>query len=139
MRFLHQVNRAKILSVGLLTLAVGAQERPRIFKDHVMPHWFAGNTKFWYENELPGGAKEFVVVDAERGVREQVASRPEAESQQEGLTAESEIRPSTRNGPETKLTFDNRRSNPLELIWIDTAGERHSYGTVGGLDRRELN
>src|SRR5436189_1736616 len=41
-----------------------------VYKDRVTPHWFGGNTRFWYRNELRGGAKEFVVVDAERGTRE---------------------------------------------------------------------
>lgn len=34
-----------------------------------MPHWFDGNSKFWYRNELGGGAREFIVVDAESGTR----------------------------------------------------------------------
>ncbi len=42
----------------------------RVFKDRVEPHWFAGNTRFWYRNALPGGAKEFILVDADRGLRE---------------------------------------------------------------------
>ena len=41
-----------------------------VFKDRVTPHWFAGNACFWYCNALPGGAREFIRVDVERGVRE---------------------------------------------------------------------
>jgi dipeptidyl aminopeptidase/acylaminoacyl peptidase len=41
----------------------------RVYKDRVTPHWFADETKFWYRNDLKGGAKEFVVVDAETGTR----------------------------------------------------------------------
>jgi dipeptidyl aminopeptidase/acylaminoacyl peptidase len=41
----------------------------RVFKDRVAPHWFATNTHFWYRNDLRGGAKEFILVDAERGIR----------------------------------------------------------------------
>lgn len=67
---------------GLNSAASGAgqespQRRPgrnsgdtRVFKDRVTPNWFGGNTRFWYRNALPGGAKEFILVDAERGVRE---------------------------------------------------------------------
>ena len=44
------------------------QER-RVFRDRVAPHWFADNTRFWYRNDLRGSAKEFVLVDAERGTR----------------------------------------------------------------------
>lgn len=41
-----------------------------IYKSRVTPHWFAGNTRFWYRNDLSGGAREFILVDAERGTRE---------------------------------------------------------------------
>jgi len=57
-----------------------AQETPRVFKDRVTPHWFANGAKFWYENNLPGDTKEFVVVDAERGARETVEKAPEEKS-----------------------------------------------------------
>lgn len=39
------------------------------YKSVVTPHWFADDSKFWYRNELRGGASEFILVDAERGVR----------------------------------------------------------------------
>jgi dienelactone hydrolase len=32
--------------------------------------WLEGNTRFWYRKELPGGAKEFLLVDASKGTRE---------------------------------------------------------------------
>ena len=40
-----------------------------MFKDRIAPHWFAGGTRFWYRSELRAGTKEFIVVDAERGLR----------------------------------------------------------------------
>ena len=40
-----------------------------VFKDQVAPHWFAGDTRFWYCNNLRGDAQEFIVVDAEKGTR----------------------------------------------------------------------
>jgi len=41
-----------------------------MYKAQVTPNWFANNTKFWYRNDLSGGAKEFILVDTERGTRE---------------------------------------------------------------------
>ncbi|HXR06565.1 MAG TPA: prolyl oligopeptidase family serine peptidase [Candidatus Acidoferrum sp.] len=61
-----------------------------VYKSVVTPHWFANNvlvrdpatgltnisakfpldTKFWYRNTLRGGASEFVLVDAEKGIRQ---------------------------------------------------------------------
>jgi len=46
------------------------QEPRRVFRDRIAPRWFANNGRFWYRNDLRDGAKEFVLVDAERGVRE---------------------------------------------------------------------
>src|SRR5262249_14280260 len=41
-----------------------------VFKLRIAPHWFHQNSRFWYRNDLPGGTREFVVVDAERGTRD---------------------------------------------------------------------
>jgi dipeptidyl aminopeptidase/acylaminoacyl peptidase len=41
-----------------------------VYKDRVAPHWFAGNTRFWYSNALPDGAQEYILLHAEQGVRE---------------------------------------------------------------------
>jgi dipeptidyl-peptidase 4 len=50
--------------------AVGRFGGRGVYRAEVTPHWFAENTKFWYRNNLPGGAREFILVDAERGIRE---------------------------------------------------------------------
>jgi dipeptidyl aminopeptidase/acylaminoacyl peptidase len=60
--------------------ATGSHESPQsrrrpggpehgVYKSQVTPHWFAGDTKFWYRNDLPGDAKEFIVVNVENGNR----------------------------------------------------------------------
>jgi dipeptidyl aminopeptidase/acylaminoacyl peptidase len=43
---------------------------PSFPKSQITPHWFAGDTKLWYRVDLRGGAREFVLVDAEAGKRE---------------------------------------------------------------------
>ncbi len=40
-------------------------------------------------------------------------------------------RPSRRTGPETEIRFHNERKQTIELFWIDSSGEQHSYGKVG--------
>jgi hypothetical protein len=54
------------------------QGRPsgRVYKSRITPHWFQDNTRFWYVNELRDGAKEFILVDAERGVRQPAFDHP---------------------------------------------------------------
>ena len=48
----------------------GGQPERGVYKSRITPHWFANDTRFWYRNVLQGGAKEFILVDAEKGTRE---------------------------------------------------------------------
>ncbi len=41
----------------------------KVFKDRVDPHWLADKRRFWYRNDLPGEAREFILVDAAKGER----------------------------------------------------------------------
>ncbi len=47
----------------------------RVYKARLIPNWFAENTHFWYRNDLAGGAREFILVDAVKGVRRQAFDR----------------------------------------------------------------
>src|SRR5262245_25257742 len=49
----------------------GGGAAPGVIKGRVTPHWFAENTKFWYRNDLRDDAREFIVVDATAGKRDQ--------------------------------------------------------------------
>jgi hypothetical protein len=40
-----------------------------VYKTDVKPHWSADGSHFWYRNDLRGGAREFILVDAARGQR----------------------------------------------------------------------
>lgn len=53
------------------------------------------------------------------------------------LRAELRARPSTRTGAESRITFRNELNEPVEVFWLDDAGERQSYGTVTAGGRRE--
>ncbi len=46
----------------------GAPEQG-VYKSRLTPHWFQNDTRFWYTNDLRGGAREFILVDAEKGTR----------------------------------------------------------------------
>lgn len=39
------------------------------YKSQITPYWFANNSRFWYRNDLKGGTREFIVVDATQGKR----------------------------------------------------------------------
>jgi dipeptidyl aminopeptidase/acylaminoacyl peptidase len=48
----------------------------RVYKFQITPHWFQNDTRFWYRNDLRGGSKEFILVDAERGTRAAAFDHP---------------------------------------------------------------
>ncbi|HQI28858.1 MAG TPA: DPP IV N-terminal domain-containing protein, partial [Sedimentisphaerales bacterium] len=70
------------LAIVAVSIAMGATEEspqgrygpPRrvegYYKGQITPHWFADNQRFWYRNDLTGGTKEFILVDAEQGTRQ---------------------------------------------------------------------
>ena len=49
---------------------LGDRLRGQVFGATLTPHWLAGKNRFWYRNDNRDSAKEFILVDAERGVRE---------------------------------------------------------------------
>jgi hypothetical protein len=48
----------------------GGRGGDRVYKARIDAHWFADNTCFWYRNDLRDGKREFIVVDAVRGLRQ---------------------------------------------------------------------
>src|SRR5687767_7937059 len=66
-RLKRELQRIAALLIAFSLLSADAAE---VFKERITPHWFHDNTRFWYRNDLRGDAKEFIVVDAERGTRE---------------------------------------------------------------------
>lgn len=41
----------------------------RVYKAQIEPHWSSDGAHFWYRNDLSGGRREYVLVDAARGER----------------------------------------------------------------------
>jgi dipeptidyl aminopeptidase/acylaminoacyl peptidase len=50
--------------------------RAGVYKLRIEPHWFHDSTRFWYRNDLAGGAREFILVDAEAGKRQPAFDHP---------------------------------------------------------------
>src|SRR5215218_3339729 len=73
-----KLNVAVVVVATVLAAADGAlaQRGPRgqfpagVYKWRIVPHWFQDNERFWYRNDLRGGAKEFVAVDVRSGTRQ---------------------------------------------------------------------
>lgn len=165
----------------------GAALESGVYRARVTPHWLTNSARFWYRNDLHGGAREFILVDAERGMRQPafdhklvdkligaadgehlpveelrfsddgqsvtlvnstnswrlILKTGKLETNQlaavkvVGLKPETRSRPSLRNGPETRITFDNRRDQAVAVFWVDDQGNRQSYGEVAAHSRKE--
>ena len=89
-------------------------ERAGVYKAQLTPHWFEGGSKFWYQNELAGGKREFILVDAEQGKRgpafnhEKLASAL-TEAGLQDLRAD-------------RLSLERSKSNCLTTLWNSCAG-----------------
>jgi dipeptidyl aminopeptidase/acylaminoacyl peptidase len=62
------VSAAEIISAQSTNIPP-ARPTPKIYRDKIEPHWFAGNSKFWYRVDLADKRREFILVDAENGTR----------------------------------------------------------------------
>jgi len=56
---------------------------------------------------------------------------------EERLVAELNMRPSSRTGEETAITFDNRLEAAVEIFWLEPGGARTSYGKLPPGARRQ--
>src|SRR5256885_2998550 len=80
-----------------------------VYKARLTPHLYEGNTKFWYQNDLADGKREFIVGDVERGKREEVPEPPKIADVPTSLHLSVDgPRRSRSGGDETELTFANR-------------------------------
>lgn len=41
-----------------------------VYRARLEPHWLENEQRFWYRNDLKGGTKEFILVDAEKGTKQ---------------------------------------------------------------------
>ena len=54
--------------IGCFTL--GPTFGAKVYKNQISPNWSEDDSYFWYCNDLAEGAKEYILVDLKKGVRE---------------------------------------------------------------------
>ena len=64
-----------------------APEPPKLYRATVEPHWLSDGKRFWYRNDNPRGAVEFVVVDAEHRTRSVVSESDVARLEGSGVAS----------------------------------------------------
>jgi dipeptidyl aminopeptidase/acylaminoacyl peptidase len=63
-----------VIWLFVATSPVGAQRRDfsggaGVHKARISPNWFDNSARFWYQNDLAQGKREFVLIDAREGAR----------------------------------------------------------------------
>lgn len=119
-------------------LTLGQRTENKVFRAQVKPIWLPGGTSFWYRVKTGPETEEFVIVDCVAGTRTVTNAAPEAVAPLKPLATDASPRRSRRTGDDTEITFVNRTGTDLELYWLDTEGQRQSYGRVRvGQERRQ--
>ena len=139
--FIFCMSVVALILVPGISMGQQGTTRPggRVFRDRIQPHWYANSTKFWYRNDLPNGQKEFVVVDATKGMKskdfdhDSVAST--IQTSDPGVDVSQSIR--TKNGDDTEISFENKSPTPVEIFWISGDGKRVSYGKIAPGARKD--
>jgi dipeptidyl aminopeptidase/acylaminoacyl peptidase len=101
----------------------------KVFRTRVEAHWSESGDAFWYENTMPGGKKEIVLIDAIRGVRSIVDPAP-WEAAAKKLNPIPQIHPSGVGGSPATIKFTNPSESEIRLFWVDMQGNKKPYGEV---------
>ncbi|MGI6301192.1 MAG: prolyl oligopeptidase family serine peptidase [Verrucomicrobiota bacterium] len=68
--------------------ALGRSFADKVFKDRITPHWLEDQPRFWYRNDVRG-KREFILVDAEVGIRQPAFDHQRLATQLTAATGET--------------------------------------------------
>jgi dipeptidyl aminopeptidase/acylaminoacyl peptidase len=117
--------------------------RGRVFRDHVNPHWVDGKSRyFWYRIDANEVTTHYVLVDCEKGQRDEFQSYGElldslsertGEASIESMAvvpAQSKVAVSRVGGKPALICFENNTDNDLTYHWVQPDGSRKQYGVI---------
>jgi dipeptidyl aminopeptidase/acylaminoacyl peptidase len=120
-----------------------AQQMPRLTRGKLLnasisPNWSKDGNSFWFEESTIDGPRKIIQINALDGTRTALppGTKPPA---RRGIPPLPQIIPSTEGSDQVDLTINNQSSNPIQMVWIDTAGHRHPYGDAPPGEQREQN
>ena len=61
--------------VALLIFLATNVSAAKVYKNRISPNWAKDGSHMWYRNDLAKGAKEYVLVDLQKGTREPAFAR----------------------------------------------------------------
>jgi dipeptidyl-peptidase 4 len=66
----HWAFSLAVALVTILTFSTGRVHAAKIYKSRISPNWASDGSHMWYRNDLAKGAKEYVLIDLQKGTRE---------------------------------------------------------------------
>jgi dipeptidyl aminopeptidase/acylaminoacyl peptidase len=112
----------------------------KVFRSGVKPVWLPGGERFWYRVDTAPDTKETILVDAVKGTREVVTDPSQIPGTDAVKATETplRVRPSRNSGDSSEITLTNTLTDDVDLFWIDTGGQRQSYGRIRpGAERKQ--
>ena len=115
-------------------LSLGRRTENKVFRDHVNAHWLPDNKQFWYQVKTGPKTQEYVLINAETGLRKASATKAllglPAEPPIKSTSLTIEPHASSKTGEPTHVRFVNQLANEVECFWISTDGSHRSYGKI---------
>ena len=102
-----KTNSSKVLFFTLAIIAsLSAISHANVYKSKINPQWSEDNSHFWYRNDLPKGAREFIFVDVEKGERRLAFNHKKLA---ESLSSITKAKTVSSNLPIDRLNFDVKK------------------------------
>jgi dipeptidyl aminopeptidase/acylaminoacyl peptidase len=122
-----------------LTLAKRTENT--VFRSTFQMHWLLDKKLCWYQVQTGPKAWENVIVDLQSGALRRSPNRAALGLPLLHLTTSHDgsltEHPSPASGLATSVHLSNRLAEPVDLFWIDSAGERRLYGRLEPGGERE--
>ncbi|HEY1082952.1 MAG TPA: prolyl oligopeptidase family serine peptidase [Prosthecobacter sp.] len=106
----------------------------KIWRSEVAATWEGDGTHFWYKVQTGPKAYEYVRVNAVTGERKAGPDRasiglPEMEFRQTSRSTEKPL-PSLNGGAPVKVMFQNRMTEPVQMVWVNAEGKHQSFSLI---------
>ena len=118
-----------------LARSLAQRTEGKVFRDSVVPHWLPDNRHFWYRVTTGPEIHEYVLVDARTGEIKRAGGLeqlglPKDEHLSTAAPRARSPKRTLHTGNETIIRMNNTTAAPVDIFWVDQAGQRQTYGRV---------
>ena len=102
-----KTHSSKVLFFTLAIIAsLSVISHANVYKSKINPQWSEDNSHFWYRNDLPKGAREFIFVDVVKGERRLAFNHKKLAA---SLSSITKAKTASSNLPIDRLNFDVKK------------------------------